>query len=203
VEGFVTRFVLESPLGPGTPVELHMGGRHNVANALAAAAAASAAGASLQHVVAGLAAVRAVPGRLQFKRAAGGAWLIDDSYNANPSSVRAGIEVLAEIEGRRWLVLGDMAELGEFADDAHAQIGAFARALGVERLLATGPLSALAVERFGTGGQWFPDTEALTRELLRSLSVSVRLLVKGSRVNRLERVVAALVGKADDNSDGH
>ncbi|MBW4052750.1 MAG: UDP-N-acetylmuramoyl-tripeptide--D-alanyl-D-alanine ligase [Proteobacteria bacterium] len=212
--GFLTRFRLSSPLGEAD-IELHVGGRHNVANALGAAAAAAAAGATLEHIAAGLGAMRPVPGRLQLKRAACGAWIIDDSYNANPSSVRAGIEVLAQVEGRRWLVLGDMAELGEFAADAHAQIGAFARERGVERLLATGSLAALAVERFGAGGQWFPDTEALTHELLRTLAAesaapgaepwtaNVRLLVKGSRVNRLERVVAALVGRADDNSDGH
>jgi UDP-N-acetylmuramoyl-tripeptide--D-alanyl-D-alanine ligase len=211
-QGFLTRFRLSSPLGQAD-IALHVGGRHNVANALGAAAAAAAAGATLEHIVAGLGAMRPVPGRLQLKRAACGAWIIDDSYNANPSSARAGIEVLAAIEGRRWLVLGDMAELGEFAADEHAQIGAFAREHGVERLLATGALAALAVERFGTGGQWFPDTEALTRELLRTLAAystgggesgaaNVRLLVKGSRINRLERVVAALVN-ANDNSDGH
>ena len=212
-DGFRTRFRFSSPLG-AADIELHVGGRHNVANALGAAAAAAAAGATLEHIVAGLGAMRAVPGRLQLKQAACGAWIIDDSYNANPSSVRAGIEVLTSIEGRRWLVLGDMAELGDFAPDAHAEIGAFARERGVERLLATGQLAALAVERFGTGGQWFPDTEALTRELLRALSAvraadgepevrSVRLLVKGSRVNRLERVVTALVSNSKDNSDGH
>ncbi len=206
-EGFLTRFRLSSPLGQAD-IELHVGGRHNVANALGAAAAAAAAGATLEHIVAGLGAMRPVPGRLQLKRAACGAWILDDSYNANPSSLRAGIEVLASLEGRRWLVLGDMAELGEFAADAHTQIGAFARERGVERLLATGPLAALAVERFGPGGQWFPDTEALTHELLRTLSAektadTVRLLVKGSRVNRLERVVSALVGGANDISDGH
>jgi UDP-N-acetylmuramoyl-tripeptide--D-alanyl-D-alanine ligase len=210
-EGFLTRFRFSSPLGQAD-IALHVGGRHNVANALGAAAASAAAGATLEHIVVGLEAMRPVPGRLQLKQAACGAWIIDDSYNANPSSVRAGIEVLASIEGRRWLVLGDMAELGEFAADEHAQIGAFARERGIERLLATGPLAALAVERFGTGGQWFPDTEALTRELLRALSphtaasgepASVRLLVKGSRVNRLERVVAALVGNMNDIPDGH
>jgi UDP-N-acetylmuramoyl-tripeptide--D-alanyl-D-alanine ligase len=206
-DGFLTRFRLSSPLGQAD-IELHVGGRHNVANALGAAAAAAAAGATLEQVVAGLAAMRPVPGRLQLKQAACGAWIIDDSYNANPSSVRAGIEVLASVDGRRWLVLGDMAELGEFAADAHAQIGTFAREHGVERLLATGSLAALAVERFGSGGQWFPDTEALTRELRRALSAEktadiVRLLVKGSRVNRLERVVTALVGNTNDNPDGH
>ena len=201
-EGFLTRFELSSPLG-GAEVELHLGGRHNVANALGAAAAAAAAGATLEHIVAGLGGVRPVSGRLQLKQAAGGAWIIDDSYNANPSSVRAGIEVLAALEGRRWLVLGDMAELGEFAADAHAQIGAFAREQGIERLLATGPLAALAVERFGSGGQWFPDAEALTRELHHALLPNVRLLVKGSRVNRLERVVSALVHPGNEHSDGH
>ena len=212
-QGFLTRFRLSSPLGQAD-IALHVGGRHNVANALGAAAAAAAAGATLEHIVTGLGTMRPVPGRLQLKKAACGAWIIDDSYNANPSSVRAGIEVLAAIEGRRWLVLGDMAELGEFAPDEHAQIGAFAREHGVERLLATGALAALAVERFGTGGQWFPDTEALTRELLRTLAglpagggesaaANVRLLVKGSRINRLERVVAALVGNANHNPDGH
>jgi UDP-N-acetylmuramoyl-tripeptide--D-alanyl-D-alanine ligase len=205
--GFLTRFRLASPLGQAD-IELHLGGRHNVANALGAAAAAAAAGATLEQITRGLGAMRAVPGRLQLKQAACGAWIIDDSYNANPSSVRAGIEVLASIEGRRWLVLGDMAELGEFAADAHSQVGAFARERGIERLLATGALAALAVERYGTGGQWFPDTGALTRELLRALAAdgseaaSVRLLVKGSRVNRLERLVAALVHD-NNNADGH
>src|SRR5207302_1945257 len=84
--------------------------------------------------------VRAASGRLQFRRAASGAWLIDDSYNANPSSVRAAIEVLAGLAGRKWLVLGDMAELGEFAEAAHRDVGEFARAHGVQRLYATGAL---------------------------------------------------------------
>jgi len=217
-EGFLTRFRLSSPVG-SAPIELHMGGRHNVANALAAAAAAAAAGASLQHIVAGLAAVRAVAGRLQFKKAASGAWIIDDSYNANPSSVRAGIEVLAELDGAKWLVLGDMAELGEFAQVSHTQIGAFAREHGVERLYATGSLAALAVESFGAGGQWFPDTQALADALAHALAdalaralkdtpgaaanPNVRMLIKGSRVNRLERVVDALVHGSTHSTGGH
>jgi UDP-N-acetylmuramoyl-tripeptide--D-alanyl-D-alanine ligase len=191
VDGFLTRFNLVSP-GGRVPVELRMGGRHNVMNALAAAAAATAAGAKLEHVATGLGAVRPVAGRLQFKMTAGGAWLIDDSYNANPSSVRAGIEVLAGLEGRKWLVLGDMAELGEFADSSHSQVGVFAREHGIERLFATGPLAARAVESFGRGGQWFAETNALA-EALRGASSDVRMLIKGSRVNRLERVVDALV----------
>ncbi|HWM66863.1 MAG TPA: UDP-N-acetylmuramoyl-tripeptide--D-alanyl-D-alanine ligase [Steroidobacteraceae bacterium] len=189
--GFLTRFNLVSPLGQ-VAIELRMGGRHNVANALAAAAAATAAGAKLEHVATGLSAARAVAGRLQFKMTANGAWLIDDSYNANPSSVRAGIEVLAGLDGRKWLVLGDMAELGEFSESAHAEIGVFAREHGIERLFATGQLAALAVESFGRGGQWFAEANALA-EALHAAPSDVRMLIKGSRVNRLERVVDALV----------
>ena len=190
-QGFNTRFTLVSPQGRASVV-LALAGRHNVMNALAAAAAAAAAGASLPNIVAGLAAVRAVPGRLQFKRAHSGAWLIDDSYNANPSSVRAAIEVLAQLDGKKWLVLGDMAELGDFAQSSHAEIGTYARAHGIARLFATGALSVGAVESFGAGGEWFPDASALSAALLASADAGVRLLVKGSRVNRLERVVEAL-----------
>jgi len=199
-DGFVTRFVLTSPAGRAA-IALNMGGRHNVSNALAAAAAATAAGATLQHVIAGLSAVRAVAGRLQFKKAASGAWLIDDSYNANPSSMRAGIDVLAELEGRRWLVIGDMAELGEFSDSAHAEVGAYARERGIERVYATGPMSARAVESFGAGAQWFADSKSLA-EALALASPEVRMLIKGSRVNRLERVVEALVGSTG-HTGGH
>jgi UDP-N-acetylmuramoyl-tripeptide--D-alanyl-D-alanine ligase len=196
--GFRTRFHLHSPAGSAA-VELAVGGAHNIANALAAAAAAASAGATLAHIVAGLAAVRAVPGRLQFKRTRSGALLIDDSYNANPSSVRAAIEVLASLRGRRWLVLGDMAELGQFASEAHADIGEFARAAGIERLYATGALMERAVQSFGAGAQWYADTVALTQALshaLESPGAEVRILVKGSRFNRLERVVDALTGGA-------
>lgn len=194
-QGFKTRFALVSPLGRAAVV-LELAGRHNVMNALGAAAAAAAAGASLEDIVAGLAAVRAVPGRLQFKRAISGAWLIDDSYNANPSSVRAGIEVLAQLDGKKWLVLGDMAELGDFAQASHAEIGAFAREHGVERLFATGALTVGSVESFGAGGQWFPDAQALCAALIASANAGVRMLVKGSRMNRLERVVEALTTPA-------
>ena len=200
-EGFLTRFRLLTPTGAAA-IELRMGGRHNVANAVAAAAAAMAAGAQLSHVVSGLGAVRAVPGRLQFKKTRSGAWLIDDSYNANPSSVRAGIEVLAGLDGRKWLVLGDMAELGEYAESAHSEIGVFAREQGVERLFATGGLAALAASSFGQGGEWFEDVGALA-QALRTATPDVRMLVKGSRVNRLERVVEALVPGHASQAGGH
>ena len=192
-DGFVTHFHLRCPLGQAA-IELHLAGEHNVANALAAAAAAAASGATLEHITAGLAAMRAVRGRLQLKTARSGAWIIDDSYNANPSSVRAGIEVLAQLEGRKWLVLADMAELGEFADAAHSQAGEYARTHGVERLFAMGPLAARAAQSFGARAETFADAQALTRAL-QAAGPDVRMLIKGSRFNRLERVVEALTQK--------
>ena len=137
--------------------------------------------------------MRAVKGRLQFRVLPGGAWLIDDTYNANPSSVRAALEVLSELPGRRWLVLGDMAELGDFTASSHREAGELARALGVERLYAYGELAALAADSFGAGAERFRDIDALSRTLAAALTPTVRLLLKGSRVNRLERVVEALV----------
>jgi UDP-N-acetylmuramoyl-tripeptide--D-alanyl-D-alanine ligase len=189
-QGCTTRFTLLSPLGMAA-VKLKLAGEHNVLNALCAAAAASAAGATLKQIVAGLAAVQAVPGRLQFKLARSGAWLIDDSYNANPSSVHAGIEVLSQLKGHRWLVLGDMAELGEGSADAHREIGLFAHKHRIERLFTFGELAKLAAQSFGKGGEAFTDVDALVKAL-EDAGPEVRVLVKGSRVNRLERVVAAL-----------
>jgi UDP-N-acetylmuramoyl-tripeptide--D-alanyl-D-alanine ligase len=189
--GFVTRFTLHAALG-SVPVELALAGRHNVYNALGAAAAAVAAGASLAQVAAGLASMRAVAGRLQFRLGHAGAWLIDDSYNANPSSVSAALQVLAGLPGRRWLVLGDMAELGEHAEASHRDSGAQARAAGVERLYTFGPLAALAADSFGSGAECYSDINQLSAALNAALQPDVRLLIKGSRVNRLERLVAAL-----------
>ena len=201
--GCVTQFTLHAPRG-SVPVELHLAGRHNLINALGAAAAASAAGVGLTDIARGLAAMRPVPGRLQFKRTANGAWIIDDSYNANPSSVQAAIEVLAELAGHRWLVFADMGELGDYAADSHAQVGVWAKAAGIERLFATGPEARRAVATFGAGGRWFSDTAALANGVGAELArvepgfsaTDVRLLVKGSRLNHLEHVVAALVEAA-------
>jgi UDP-N-acetylmuramoyl-tripeptide--D-alanyl-D-alanine ligase len=201
VQGFCTRFRLRSPAG-STAVTLALAGRHNVVNALAAAAAAVNAGASLAQVASGLSQMQAVRGRLQFRRTRHGAWLIDDSYNANPSSVRAGLEVLSELPGRRWLVLGDMAELGEVAEASHRELGELARSLAVERLYSFGPLAALAADSFGAGAERFGDAAELTRALDAALGADVRVLIKGSRVNRLERVVEALLAPDDARKAG-
>jgi UDP-N-acetylmuramoyl-tripeptide--D-alanyl-D-alanine ligase len=193
IEGgaFATRFTLRCPLGE-RPILLHTGGDHNVLNALAASAAATAAGASLEDVAAGLATFRAVAGRLQLKAGLKGSWIIDDSYNANPSSVRAGLDVLRTLSGPTWLVLGDMAELGDHSAASHAEAGVAARDCGVVRLFAVGDESSRAVRSYGAGGEWFADVDALILRLQGELAAGVTVLVKGSRVNRLERVVSAL-----------
>jgi len=194
IEGgaWVSAFELVTPAGTAS-VRIALPGRHNVMNAAAAAAAAWACGASLQQIVDGLAAVQPVRGRLQLKPAHGGAWLIDDSYNANPSSAVAGLEVLGGLGGERWLVLGEMAELGEHAIPGHVEVGHAARAQGVSRLFAVGPSTLHAVEAFGDGGGWFPDSKALAAAVRQALRPGVTVLVKGSRMNRLETVVESLV----------
>jgi UDP-N-acetylmuramoyl-tripeptide--D-alanyl-D-alanine ligase len=199
---WVSRFELDSPAGHAS-ARLALPGRHNVLNAVAAAAAAWACSATLEDIVAGLGEVRPVSGRLELKPLPGGAWLIDDTYNANPSSVLAGLEVLGGLDGERWLVLGEMAELGEHAVAAHADIALAARRSGVSRLFAVGAATRPTVEAFGTGGRWFADGGALTTALAGAASAGTTVLVKGSRVNRLERVVGALVAPPAAAGNGH
>ena len=151
-----SRFVLSTPLGDAE-VTLPLAGRHNIANALAAASIALALDVPLDAIVAGLEQVPGVAGRLQLEHMPGNWTLIDDSYNANPGSVGAAIDTLALADGERWLVLGDMAELGENAAALHAGIGELASKHGIDRLFAVGPLSAAAVKAFGDGGEHFAD----------------------------------------------
>ncbi|HLK70548.1 MAG TPA: UDP-N-acetylmuramoyl-tripeptide--D-alanyl-D-alanine ligase [Steroidobacteraceae bacterium] len=200
--GFSSVFTLLTPNGR-CEVRLALAGEHNVRNALGAAAAAMSAGVSLRHIRDGLAAMRAVKGRLQLRRRRCGAWLIDDSYNANPSSVRVGLEVLRDMPGRRWLLLGDMAELGEAAAQSHRELGELARTMGVERLYSYGRLAALAAQSFGAGAQAYEDAQALTQALEQAMQPDVCLLVKGSRVNRLERIVEALAPEMQLNGGVH
>ncbi|MGB5102464.1 MAG: cyanophycin synthetase, partial [Steroidobacteraceae bacterium] len=157
-----------------------------------AAATAWAAGAKLDEIADGLAAMRPVTGRLAFRPAVNGARLIDDSYNANPGSMRAGLRALAALPGEHWLVLGEMRELGEESARLHAEIGEFARQCGVQRLFAVGDDARHAVEAFGPGASWFAGVEDLVAAARPGLGANVTLLVKGSRSNRLERVADAL-----------
>ncbi|MHB1057799.1 MAG: UDP-N-acetylmuramoyl-tripeptide--D-alanyl-D-alanine ligase [Rhodanobacter sp.] len=190
-----SRFVLGTPQGDAE-VALPLPGRHNIANALAATAVALALAVPLDTIVAGLEQVPGVAGRLRREVAAGGWTLIDDSYNANPSSMAAAIDTLLLAAGERWLVLGDMAELGADARALHAGIGARARVRGVDRLFAVGPLGAATVEAFGAGGEHFEDKAALIAALQAQLHAGVTCLVKGSRSAGMEQVVAALGGHA-------
>ncbi len=185
-------------------VQIELAGRHNVLNALGAAAAAHAAGADLVQIRDGLGRMRAVRGRLEVKAASGGGCLIDDSYNANPSSLSAGLEVLASLPGERWLVLGDMGELGEAASAAHLTAAVEARAAGVTRLYALGTLTRATVEAFGAGAESFADATELRLKLAAELHSGVSVLVKGSRSNRLEHVVDFLVHAAGPSApEGH
>lgn len=173
-------------------VELPVPGRHAVSNALAAATCALAADADLSHIVAGLSAAAAVHGRLNVVKLPSGGRLIDDSYNANPGSVRAAVDVLAEFSGRRVLVLGDMAELGEEAPKMHREMGEYARQAGIDALYTLGELSAQASN--AAGGRHFADIDSLN-DALRSEAANeqITILVKGSRSARMERVAEKLM----------
>jgi UDP-N-acetylmuramoyl-tripeptide--D-alanyl-D-alanine ligase len=198
---FVTEFELECPMGT-RKIAINLVGEHNVMNALASAAAAHAAGSGLGDIEQGLSSVLPVSGRLQLKPALAGARLIDDSYNANPGSVRAGLNSLAAIPGEHWLVLGQMAELGPESARLHAEIGELARQTGVARLLAVGSETRHAVESFGPGASWFADADELVAAVGPELKKGVTVLIKGSRVNRLERVAAALTAQGTTNDGG-
>jgi len=188
---FATVFTL-TLAGEQARVRLGLAGRHNVLNALGAAAAAHAAGIRLAAVVAGLERVHAVGGRLQLKAGPRSSWLIDDSYNANPSSVRAGIDVLCGLPGEHWLVLGEMAELGNQTEAGHVGIGDYARRAGITRLFAMGDAARHAVAAFGARAAWYDDASRLADAVAAGLDAGVTVLIKGSRVNRLERVVERL-----------
>jgi len=186
--GLQSELRLHTPQGDGQAT-LAIPGLHNVRNALAAAACAHAAGIQAATIAAGLSAFRPYTGRLQVKQARGGLTVIDDSYNANPDSVRAAIDVLAACTPPTVLVLGDMGEVGPQGPAFHREIGAYARARGVTRLLALGEAAARAAEAFGAGGGHFGDVNALVAAI-----EGRTVLVKGSRFMKMERVVAALLG---------
>jgi UDP-N-acetylmuramoyl-tripeptide--D-alanyl-D-alanine ligase len=171
-------------------------GVHNVRNALAAAACAYAAGIGLRSIGEGLSAFRPYAGRLQVKRAASGATLIDDTYNANPDSVRAAIDVLASCAAPTVLVLGDMGEVGEGGAEFHREVGAYARSRNISRLLAIGDATRSSVEAFGAAGYHAGSTDDLLRVVNEHATARATVLVKGSRFMKMERVVAALTGDA-------
>jgi UDP-N-acetylmuramoyl-tripeptide--D-alanyl-D-alanine ligase len=169
--------------------DLHIAGRHNVRNSMAAAACALAAGAPLEAIARGLQAFTPVQGRsraLEVKIAGRGITLVDDTYNANPDSARAAIDVLAELPGPRLLVLGDMGEVGDQGPQFHAEVGDYARERRIDMLFTLG------MQAEGMGGRHFEDVEALNAAVLEQLPRVASVLVKGSRFMKMERVVQAI-----------
>ncbi|WP_058835529.1 UDP-N-acetylmuramoyl-tripeptide--D-alanyl-D-alanine ligase [Luteimonas abyssi] len=207
-DGAGTRFTLALP-DAEVQVDLPLAGRHNVSNALAAATIGWALGADAATIAAALATTAAVAGRQARHRLPGGGLLIDDSYNANPGSMVAAIDTLGAVAGRRWLVLGDMNELGADARALHTEIGRRARQAGIERLYAVGPLSVDMVDAFGEGARHHPAQAELIEALRADVraeeaageGASLSLLIKGSRSSAMERVVSALLITPEDTAD--
>jgi UDP-N-acetylmuramoyl-tripeptide--D-alanyl-D-alanine ligase len=191
LHGLETELSFVTPAGEGA-VDLALPGLHNARNALAAAAAAAAAGLPLAVIQSGLAAFRGVKGRLQRRHGPTGVVILDDTYNANPDSVRAGIDVLASTIGRKVLVLGDMGEIGAASGQFHDEIGGYAKSAGVDALYALGEASAIAARNFGSGAHHYKKVEDLIEALRPELMVNATVLVKGSRFMRMERVVEAI-----------
>ncbi len=196
LRGLGSRLELDTPQG-GIAVELQVPGLHNARNAAAAAAACLAAGASPDAVAEGLAAFSGAKGRLQRRAGPSGSLILDDTYNANPDSVRAAIDVLVAAPGRRILVLGDMGEIGEASAQLHDEIGGYAKSMGVDRLYALGEMSVQAVRNFGDGGCHFDSPDILSDMLAGQLDAASVVLVKGSRFMRMERVVERLADLPD------
>ncbi len=181
-------------------VALALPGAHNARNALAAATAALAAGVPLADVREGLGAFRGIKGRLQRRGGLNGSIVLDDTYNANPDSVRAGIDVLAATIGKKILVLGDMGEIGDMTGQFHDEVGGYAKSQGVDQLLAFGDWCALAAHNFGVGGRHFKKIEDLIGSLIGELTPETTVLIKGSRFMRMERVSDAVIAWQEEGS---
>jgi UDP-N-acetylmuramoyl-tripeptide--D-alanyl-D-alanine ligase len=199
--GLGLRLELECFAGRAT-IALQVPGEHNARNALGAAAACLAAGVPLESVVEGLQAYTGMRGRLQKVTAPRGALIIDDTYNANPDSVRAAVDVLSALPGRKLLVLGDMGEVGETSAQVHDEIGGYAKSHGIDALLALGEMSVLAARNFGDGGSHFERIESLLAALAPQLGADTTILVKGSRFMRMERVIEALLASREAGASG-
>lgn len=177
-------------------------GLHNVRNALAAASAALALNISLENIATGLGSFAGAKGRLQAKKGLAGAKVIDDTYNANPSSIKAAIDVLKTSNGQRIFVMGDMAELGAGGPSMHEEVGNYAKAAGIEKLFALGSLSKHTARAFGEKAVHFESIEALSEQLKQCMGEEVTVLVKGSRSMKMERVVHAIQLAQTNNNNG-
>jgi UDP-N-acetylmuramoyl-tripeptide--D-alanyl-D-alanine ligase len=195
------QFTLKTPEGTA-PVRLHIAGRHNVKNALAATACALAAGVPLAAVAQGLVAFEPVKGRsraLVLHTATDEITLVDDTYNANPDSVRAAIDVLAELPAPRLLVLGDMGEVGNQGPEFHAEVGRYAAECGIEALYTLGDLCVHSTKAFGSA-RHFEDMDSLLASVTAQVGQFRSVVVKGSRFMKMERVVQALLSRGEDKN---
>ena len=194
--GFRSRFPVSTPCGE-VDIELALPGEHNRMNALAAIAASLALGVGLEQIGEGLKALTPVTGRLQPVAGRAGVGLVDDSYNANPDSVKAAIDVLSSAPGRRFLVLGELAEMGSGTEGFYRDMGAYARAAGIEHLFTLGD-AGLCSDLFGPGGTRFSSRQQLITALQQELRTGDRVLIKGSRRAAMEQVVQALSAEGED-----
>jgi len=186
--------------GQMLPIQLNTPGEHNVLNGVAAAATALAMGASFASVQKGLDQFQPVKGRLQFKKGLRDIQLIDDTYNANPVSMRAALSVLATQPGEKWFVMGDMIELGDHAETWHRDIGKEAKRLGIHKMFGIGKMTKNALLEFGAQGHHYNDKDNLISEVKHELQASPKnltILVKGARAMRMEEVVIALQNSED------
>jgi UDP-N-acetylmuramoyl-tripeptide--D-alanyl-D-alanine ligase len=184
-----------------TEFHLPVSGLHNIRNALAAATVALAMQIPLAVIAQGLASFGGVKGRLQHRSGINGALVIDDSYNANPASMKAAIDVLAARPEEKLLALGDMGELGMDAAKMHAEVGSYGKAAGIKALYALGDLSRETAKAFGAGARHYASPEALAHDLTQNMKTGVTVLVKGSRFMQMERVVKLIV--TDKNGEVH
>lgn len=188
-----TTFLLHAPNGKEMMLSLSLSGRHHVMNALAAAAATYPLGIKLAQIKSGLEKTQAVPGRMIVNKTKQGMTLIDDSYNANPSSVAVALNLLADYPGQRIFVMGDMGELGQDALNYHRQIGKLAKRLNIDFVYTYGDLSKETAKAFGNHAKHYPNHRELILALKRYLSENAAILIKGSRSAQMEKVVAALL----------
>lgn len=191
LEPTLSQFELNTDIGAVT-IQLQTPGLHMVQNAIAAAAAARALNIPLLNIKTGLENFLPVSGRLQFKKGLEGVSIIDDTYNANPISMRAALAVLSQLPGKRIFVMGDMAELGEDSEKLHDEIGQDAKNLGIHKMFGVGPMTALAIQAFGQNATHFSDQSLLIQALKSDIHSDTTILIKGSRFMRMEEVVFAL-----------
>jgi UDP-N-acetylmuramoyl-tripeptide--D-alanyl-D-alanine ligase len=187
----ISQFELHTDIGE-IKIQLNTPGQHMVQNAIAAAAAARSLDISLLKIKSGLEKFSPIAGRLQFKQGILGAVVIDDTYNANPVSMRAALAVLATSLSKQIFVMGDMVELGEDEEKIHAEIGINAKNLGIDKMFGVGPLTALAVKAFGKNATHYSDKNSLIQALKTEMNQETTVLIKGSRFMQMEDIVLAL-----------